>query len=111
MLQQDALIIARQYITNLNNAGIVIYKAYLFGSYARNQAREDSDIDILLVSDAFDTDDDVILSKPWSPKYRKDYRIEPISVGKKRFQTDEESIILNVVRNEGVEIRVSGGGA
>ena len=104
MLQQNALDIARQYVANLNEAGIIIYKAYLFGSYARNQARDDSDIDILLVSDAFDTDDDVILSKPWSPKYRKDYRIEPISVGKKRFQTDEESIILDVVRNEGVEI-------
>ncbi len=107
MLQQDALNIARQYVANLNNAGIVIYKAYLFGSYARNQAREDSDIDILLVSDVFDTDDDVILSKPWSPKYRKDYRIEPISVGKKRFQTDEESIIFDVIRNEGVEISFS----
>ena len=104
MLQQDALNIARQYVTNLNNAGIEIYKAYLFGSYARNQAREDSDIDILLVSDAFDTDDDAVLSKPWSPKFRKDYRIEPIAIGKRRFQTDENSIILDVVRKEGVEI-------
>ncbi|MCX6279381.1 MAG: nucleotidyltransferase domain-containing protein [Bacteroidetes bacterium] len=75
MLQQDALNIARQYVANLNNSGIEIYKAYLFGSYARNQAKEDSDIDILLVSDAFDKDDDAVLSKPWSPKYRKDYRI------------------------------------
>ena len=85
MLQQDALNIARQYVANLNKAGIVIYKAWLFGSYARNQARDSSDIDILLVSDVFDTDDDVILSKPWSPKYRNDYRIEPVAFGKKDF--------------------------
>jgi len=104
MLQQDAINIIRQYVSNLNNAGIVIYKTYLFGSYARNQANENSDIDVLLVSDLFDTDDDVVLSKPWSPKYRKDYRIEPIAIGKKQFQADNNSIILEVVRNEGLEI-------
>ena len=104
MLQQDAINIVRQYVSNLNNAGVVIFKAYLFGSYARNQANENSDIDVLLVSDAFDTDDDAVLSKPWSPKYRKDYRIEPVAIGRKRFQTDENSIILEVVRQEGLEI-------
>ena len=104
MLQQNALNIARQYVANLNKAGITIYKAYLFGSYARNQAQESSDIDILLVSDAFDTDDDVILSKPWSPKIRNDYRIEPVAIGKKRFQTEDNSIMLEVVRQEGIEV-------
>jgi predicted nucleotidyltransferase len=104
MLQQDAINIVRQYVSNLNNAGVVIFKAYLFGSYARNQANENSDIDVLLVSDVFDTDDDVILSKPWSPKYRKDFRIEPVAIGRKRFQTDENSFILEVVRKEGLEI-------
>jgi predicted nucleotidyltransferase len=105
MLQQDAINIVRQYVSNLNNAGIAIFKAYLFGSYARNEANENSDIDVLLVSDAFDTDDDVVLSTPWSPKYRVDYRIEPIAIGKKRFQTDDTSLIIEVVRKEGVEIQ------
>ena len=104
MLQQDAINIVRQYVSNLNDAGVVIFKAYLFGSYARNQANENSDIDVLLVSDAFDTDDDVILSQPWSPKYRKDYRIEPVAIGRNRFQTDDNSIILEIVRKEGLEI-------
>jgi uncharacterized protein len=104
MLQQDAINIVRQYVSNLNNSGVLIFKAYLFGSYARNQANENSDIDVLLVSDAFDTDDDVVLSKPWSPKFRKDYRIEPVAIGRKRFQTDDNSIILEVVRKEGLEI-------
>jgi predicted nucleotidyltransferase len=104
MLQKDAINIVRQYITNLNNGGIIIFKAYLFGSYARNQATENSDIDVMLVSDAFDTDDDLILSKPWSPKFRVDFRIEPIAIGKKRFQTDDSSLIIEVVKKEGLEI-------
>ena len=104
MLQQDAINIVRQYVLNLKNGGISIDKAYLFGSYARNQANENSDIDVLLVSAAFDTDDDVILSKPWSPKFRNNYLIEPVAIGLKRFQTDDNSIILEIVRKEGFEI-------
>lgn len=104
MLQDDALNIVRQYIANLNEGGVKIYKAFLFGSYARNQATENSDIDVMLISEAFDTDDDLILSKPWSPKFRKDYRIEPIAVGKNRFLSDDSSPIIEVVRKEGLEI-------
>ncbi|MBA4407987.1 MAG: nucleotidyltransferase domain-containing protein [Bacteroidota bacterium] len=104
MLQQDAINIVRQYVMNLNNGGIVIFKAYLYGSYARNQATENSDIDVMLVSDVFDTDDDFILSKPWSPKFRVDYRIEPIAIGKKRFQSDDSSPIIEMVKREGLEI-------
>lgn len=104
MLQKDAINIVRQYVANLNKGGILIFKAYLFGSYARNQATENSDIDVMLVSDIFDTDDDLILSKPWSPKFRFDYRIEPIAIGKKRFQTDDSSPIIEIVKKEGLEI-------
>ena len=104
MLQSDAIEIVKKYVTNLNKAGYPIEKAFLFGSYARNEAGENSDIDVLLVSEIFDTDDDAILSEPWSPKYRPDYRIEPIAMGKKRFLTDDNSIILEMVRREGVEI-------
>lgn len=104
MTQQDAIKIVRQYVQNLNNSGIVILKAFLYGSYARNEASETSDIDVLLVSEAFDTDDDLVLSKPWSPKLRPDLRIEPLAVGAKRFETDDTSPIIEVVRKEGLQI-------
>ena len=104
MLQKDALTIVRQYVNNLNHAGLRIYKAWLFGSFARNQANEESDIDVLLVSEDFDTDDDVILSKPWSPKYRQDFRIEPLAIGWKRFQNCQDSIILEIIKKEGIEV-------
>jgi uncharacterized protein len=105
MTQQDAINIVRQYVSNLNNSGIIIFKAFLYGSYARNEATEASDIDVLLVSDAFDTDDDIVLSKPWSPKLRNDYRIEPVAIGTKKFETDDASPILEVVKKEGLEIK------
>jgi len=58
----------------------------------------------MLISDLFDTDDDEVLSLPWSPKLRPDFRIEPMSVGSIRFETDDISPIIQIVRKEGIEI-------
>lgn len=51
-----------------------------------------------------DTDDDVILSKPWSPKYRNDFRIEPIAISTKLFETEDSSPIVEIVKQEWIEI-------
>jgi predicted nucleotidyltransferase len=105
MVQREAINIVRQYIKNLNAGGIIIQFAYLFGSYARNEATLESDIDVLLVSDDFDTTDDIILSKPWLPKFRNDFRIEPIAIGTKRFETDDVSPIIELAKQEGIRIQ------
>ncbi len=104
MGQSEAIDIIQHYIHNLNEDGMEIKLAYLYGSHARDEATEESDIDVLLISDNFDTNDDLILSKPWLPKYRFDFRIEPIAVGTMRFQDDDVSPILEIVRQEGIKI-------
>jgi len=43
-----------EYIKLLNESGLLIDKAYLFGSAARNEQHEGSDIDVMLVSKRFD---------------------------------------------------------
>jgi predicted nucleotidyltransferase len=106
MDQEEVIAIIRRYLSNLTLSGLPIRKAFLYGSYARNEATESSDIDVLLVSDMFDTQDDVILSKPWSPKLRIDYRIEPYVVGTNKFRDDDVSLILEMVRREGIEISI-----
>lgn len=105
MVQTNVIDIIKQYIKNLNEGGMVIRFAYLYGSYARNEATPESDIDVLLVGDIFDTNDDVILSKPWLPKFRNDFRIEPIAIGTKRFETDDVSPIIELVKQEGIRIQ------
>ena len=92
MLQQDAINIVRQYVTNLNNGGILIFKAFIFGSYARNQATENSDIDVMLVSEAFDDYDVKQKGRIWGITSKFDYRIEPYIVGKKRFFFVERTV-------------------
>jgi predicted nucleotidyltransferase len=42
-----------QYVRNLNARGIRVQRIVLFGSYARNRAREGSDIDLAVVAPQF----------------------------------------------------------
>lgn len=105
MSQSDVINIVRAYLLVLKQSGIKIDKAFLYGSYARNEASEDSDIDLMLVSSLFDTDDDYVLSKPWIYSGKVDHRIEPVSVGLKRFLTDDTSPIIEIVRQTGLEIQ------
>jgi uncharacterized protein len=44
---------ANEFVKACINSGINIEKAILFGSFAKNQFREDSDIDLALVSNQF----------------------------------------------------------
>lgn len=105
MVQGEVINIIKQYIKNLNAGGIIIQFAYLYGSYARDEATSESDIDVLLVADVFDTNDDMILSKPWLPKFRNDFRIEPITIGTKRFESENISPIIELVKQEGIRIQ------
>jgi len=52
----DITTIAQRYVQGLKNSGIPIVKAYLFGSYAKGNPHEYSDIDICVVSDSFGND-------------------------------------------------------
>lgn len=105
MSQSDAINIVRAYLKILKQEGIKVDKAFLYGSFARNEATEDSDIDLMLVSSIFDTDDDYVLAKPWLYSAKVDPRIEPISVGLQRFNTDDTSPIIELVRQTGIEIQ------
>jgi predicted nucleotidyltransferase len=96
--------LVKRYLLLLARNGIPVTKAYIFGSYVRNEARSDSDIDVMLVSDYFDTTDIYKTSKPWRYAAEIDYRIEPVSVSEKRFLTDDGSPLIAVVKQEGIEV-------
>jgi len=106
MSQSEAINIIRRYIDLLRINGIEINKAILYGSYARNEAKPKSDIDVMLISKMFDTDNDYILSKPWLYSTDIDHRIEPYSVGLKKYESGDFSPILDVIELEGIEIEI-----
>jgi len=104
MAQKDVIEVAERYLKNLENSGIKIFKAYLYGSHAKNAAHHDSDIDIALVSDFFDEADDKTRSIIWSLSLRGDHRIEPVPISKKRFLNGDFSPIIEIVKKEGIEL-------
>jgi len=77
MSQKEVITLVQTYIKNLNKAGLPIRKAFIYGSHARNEMHQESDIDVLLISEIFDGCSDEVRSKPWSLSLRVDHRIEP----------------------------------
>ena len=53
LTQQAALSKARSFVADVRRLGVPVSKAILFGSYARNEQHEWSDIDLALIADTF----------------------------------------------------------
>lgn len=104
MSQREALEIATQYVRLLNDSGFAIYKAFVYGSYATNQATAESDIDLLIVSKAFDEPGIAAKTQVWALTREVDTRIEPYTVSVKKFLSDDVSPLLHIVKREGIEI-------
>lgn len=104
MANAEIINIIKKYLQELSEKGIHITKCFLYGSQAKKTATKDSDIDLLLISPLFDENIERYLPILWLSDIRTDNRIEPLAIGEKRFQTDDISPIIEVVRQEGVEI-------
>ncbi len=104
MAQREIIEKLRIYVDILVKEGIEIDKAFLFGSYARDEQTNDSDIDLMLVSKMFDRPDDRSIGMVWRLTRKVDSRIEPYTVGLTQFNTDTISPLLQIVKKEGIEI-------
>jgi len=92
----------------LHQQDISVSFGVVFGSHARGEADQWSDIDLLVVSPRFDqtlkrADIDLI----WRLAARTDSRIEPIPVGQGQYLTDDSSAIIEIARREGQVIALA----
>ena len=106
MAQREIIELLRKYCMLLNVSGIPVEKAFLYGSHASGKAGPDSDIDVMLVSESFDSSDGEANIKAWSFTRKVDSRIEPYTVGLQQFLNDEVSPLLQIVKQDGVEIEL-----
>lgn len=107
MVNRKIIEIIKEYLLELSSKGLDIKKAILYGSRARGNALEDSDIDLLLISPQFDVDIDKYIPTIWISAFRADNRIEPIAVGEKRYAEDDISPLLEISRKEGIVISIN----
>ncbi len=101
MAKREIIEILKKYIIVLRAEGITIDKAYLYGSYLSNTASDESDIDIMIVTE---NEDDYLTGKIWSLTRKVNSKIEPYLVGKGRFNNNENSPLIDLVKRTGLEI-------
>jgi len=95
----------RRYVEALGTFGIHARRLVLFGSFARGDADEYSDIDLVVIAPEFDGPREVTLvEKLWQATASADNRIEPIPCGEREWETDGARPILEIARREGVVI-------
>jgi predicted nucleotidyltransferase len=105
MAKESVVILVQKFLKRLLHEGIPVEKAFLYGSYARGEENEESDIDVMVVSEVFDNNEDQTVGKTWRISRSVDARLEPYTIGKKRFLNDEFSPLLQLVKKEGLEIQ------
>ena len=103
MVDESIVNIVKKYIKELESKGLSFYKVILYGSHAKGTADEDSDIDVLLISNLFDEDKDKYIQTVWMTDIGTDNRIEPYMMGEKRFMTGW-SPLIDAAKYEGVEV-------
>ncbi len=83
--------------------GLSVDSVYLFGSYARGREREDSDIDICIISPLFDKED--ALSYLWTRRRILDIQnlIAPVGFSPEDFR-ENYSPLIKEIKTYGVKI-------
>ena len=103
----DAAVIdaVRNYLVAVRKSGIHVRRAVLFGSCARGEAGEDSDIDIVVIAPEFDRPRaSSKIDLLWELRAWTDSRIEPVAVGEREWEEDTGTPIIEVARREGEHI-------
>ena len=99
----DITKIAVNYTDQLQENGIPVTSAYLFGSYAKGSANKYSDIDICIISPKFGDNyfDDSLKLKKVANKV--DYRIEPVPFAPEDIN-DKYSTLAKEIKKHGVQL-------
>ncbi|MEO5354352.1 MAG: nucleotidyltransferase domain-containing protein [Magnetococcus sp. XQGC-1] len=109
MVDQTVLESVRQYMSVLDQEGIPVAFTVLYGSFARGEEHEWSDIDLMVVSPLFDQEkhrEDI--DHLWHATLKADVRIEPVGVGLRQWQEDEALPLIEIARREGQIIHPHG---
>src|ERR1035437_7064211 len=99
MDKSEAIIKVKEYSLLLKKH-FPLEKVYLFGSYAKNTNREDSDIDVAIVVSNIEGDYFSIHPLLWKLRRQIDDRIEPVLIERNNDSGD----FLSEIQKYGIEI-------
>ena len=105
MVESTIIAIVQRYLAALPRLGIHARRAVLFGSFARGNPNEWSDIDLIVIAPEFDVVQTIDFCKLlWQATADADDRIEPIPCGEREWETDTGRPILEIAHREGIVI-------
>lgn len=106
MASQSVIRNSSIYLRLLIEAGIPVDRGLLFGSHATGDSAEESDVDLLVISSRFDrSKTGHLLDTLWRLRRKIDSRIEPIAIGKREFETEWGSPVIDAARQQGIAIK------
>jgi uncharacterized protein len=98
----QATVLAIRYIESLRKSGYPVSRAYLYGSFAKGKPRKGSDIDVCVVSRAYDSNDDRKRLFLWEKRRDIDVRIEPVGFTPKDF-IDKNPLVFEI-KKTGIDL-------
>ncbi|MBF0132640.1 MAG: nucleotidyltransferase domain-containing protein [Magnetococcales bacterium] len=102
MVDRAVVEAVHQYMRVLDAEGIPVAFSVLYGSFARGEEHEWSDIDLMVVSPMFDQEkrrEDI--DHLWTATLDADVRIEPVGIGLKQWCEDDGIPLIEIARREG----------
>ena len=102
MAKNEVIELLRSYIYLLRSEGILVDKAFLYGSYLSNTATSESDIDLMIVTD--NDNDDYLAGKIWNLTKKINSKIEPFLISTNRFNSNDNSPLVDLIKRTGLEI-------
>lgn len=103
MVDPEIVAIIRQYLAVLPEYGVHGKRAVLFGSFARGDEGQESDIDLLVIAPEFDERRDIDFVKQlWRARVRSDQRIEPVPCGEREWESGvSDRPVVDIARTAG----------
>lgn len=104
MVEESILRIIQRFVEALTKEGIKTDKVILYGSYTQGSHREDSDIDVAVVSRDFGKDPVDEGMKLFRIAGSIDPRIEPVPVSADEYETGTWIPLIYEIREKGIEL-------
>jgi predicted nucleotidyltransferase len=105
MVADNIIEVVRTYLRAVQGAGINARRGVLFGSFARGEAEEWSDIDLVVIAPELDDlSDRSLVTRLWALRAETDSRIEPIPCGEREWEINGDRHVIEVARREGIVI-------
>jgi predicted nucleotidyltransferase len=107
MDKNQALKIIEKFVKRLRQEGISVDRVILYGSYAAEEGRRDSDIDVAIVSRDFGKDrveEGMVL---YRIARKVDTRLEPVPISVEAYENDTWLPLIYEIKAKGLELKVA----